>query len=103
MPVGFSLARNQFGVETTGDSRPCDITLKPEAKYLINPGSVGQPRDGDPRAGFAIVDAAKVTVTIAAHPLPVAKAQARIVERGLPEILAERWRLGAEGPSALAD
>jgi diadenosine tetraphosphatase ApaH/serine/threonine PP2A family protein phosphatase len=92
--VGYSLARNQFGVETNGDSRPYDIALKPETKYLINPGSVGQPRDGDPRAGFAIVDAAKVTVTIHRIPYPIAKAQARIVEQGLPEILAERLAVG---------
>ena len=54
--VGYSLAHNQFAVETNGDARPFDIALEADTKYLINPGSVGQPRDGDPRAGFAIVD-----------------------------------------------
>jgi diadenosine tetraphosphatase ApaH/serine/threonine PP2A family protein phosphatase len=92
--VGYSLARNQFGLETNGDTRPYDITLKPETKYLINPGSVGQPRDGDPRAGFAIVDTAKVMVAIHRIPYPIGKAQARIVEQGLPEILAERLAVG---------
>ena len=92
--VGYSLARNQFAVETNGDARPFDIALKPETKYLINPGSVGQPRDGDPRAGFGIVDAEKVSVTIYRIPYPIAKAQARIVEQGLPEILAERLAVG---------
>ena len=92
--VGYSLARNQFAVETNGDARPFDIALKPETKYLINPGSVGQPRDGDPRAGFGIVDADTVTVTIHRIPYPIAKAQARIVEQGLPEILAERLAVG---------
>ena len=92
--VGYSLARNQFAVETNGDVRPFDIALKPETKYLINPGSVGQPRDGDPRAGFGIVDAEKVSVTIYRIPYPIAKAQARIVEQGLPEILAERLAVG---------
>jgi diadenosine tetraphosphatase ApaH/serine/threonine PP2A family protein phosphatase len=92
--VGYSLARNQFVVETNGDARPFDITLKPETKYLINPGSVGQPRDGDPRAGFAIVDAAHVTVSVHRIPYPIGKAQQRIVDQGLPEILAERLAVG---------
>lgn len=92
--VGYSLARNQFAVETNGDARPCDIALRPDAKYLINPGSVGQPRDGDPRAGFGIVDSEKVTVSIHRIPYPIARAQARIVEQGLPEILAERLAVG---------
>lgn len=92
--VGYSLARNQFAVETNGDARPCDIALRPDAKYLINPGSVGQPRDGDPRAGFGIVDSEKVSVSIHRIPYPIARAQARIVEQGLPEILAERLAVG---------
>jgi diadenosine tetraphosphatase ApaH/serine/threonine PP2A family protein phosphatase len=92
--VGYSLAHNQFAVETNGDIRPFGIAMKPDAKYLINPGSVGQPRDGDPRAGFAIVDADSARVTIHRIPYPVAKAQARIVDEGLPEILAERLAVG---------
>jgi diadenosine tetraphosphatase ApaH/serine/threonine PP2A family protein phosphatase len=92
--VGYSLARNQFAVETNGDARPFDIALRPDTKYLINPGSVGQPRDGDPRAGFAIVDTDTETVSIHRIPYPIAKAQARIVEEGLPEILAERLAVG---------
>lgn len=92
--VGYSLTRNQFAVETNGDARPFDIALRPDAKYLINPGSVGQPRDGDPRAGFGIVDSEKVSVSIHRIPYPIARAQARIVEQGLPEILAERLAVG---------
>jgi len=92
--VGYSILRNQFAVETPGDSRPFDIALKDEARYLINPGSVGQPRDGDPRAGFAVVDTETRRVTIHRIAYPVAKAQARIIEEGLPEILAERLAVG---------
>jgi diadenosine tetraphosphatase ApaH/serine/threonine PP2A family protein phosphatase len=92
--VGYSLAKNQFAVETNGDARPLDIPIRQDTKYLINPGSVGQPRDGDPRAGFGIVDGDKLTVSIHRIPYPVAKAQARIVEQGLPEILAERLAVG---------
>jgi len=92
--VGYSLARNQFAVETNGEGRPFDITLKPDTKYLINPGSVGQPRDGDPRAGFALTDTDTARVTIYRVRYPVDKAQARIIEEGLPEILAERLAVG---------
>lgn len=92
--VGYSLARNQFAVETNGDARPFDIALKPDTKYLINPGSVGQPRDGDPRAGYAIVNTGAGTVSIHRVRYPVAKAQARIIEAGLPDILAERLAVG---------
>ena len=92
--VGYSILRNQFAVETPNDARPFDITLAPDARYLINPGSVGQPRDGDPRAGFAMVDMETRRVTIHRVAYPVDKAQARIVEEGLPEILAERLAVG---------
>lgn len=92
--VGYSLAHNQFAVETNGEQRPLEIPLRADAKYLINPGSVGQPRDGDPRAGFGIVDTDRGTVTIHRILYPIARAQARIVEEGLPEILAERLAVG---------
>lgn len=92
--VGYSLTRNLFAVETNGEGRPFEIALKPDTKYLINPGSVGQPRDGDPRAGFALTDTDTARVTIYRIPYPVEKAQARIVEEGLPEILAERLAVG---------
>ena len=59
-----------------------------------SPGSVGQPRDGDPRAGFGIVDTAARTVTIHRVEYAIAKAQARIIEEGLPDVLAQRLALG---------
>lgn len=61
---------------------------------LLNPGSVGQPRDGDPRAGFAIVDTTARELTIYRVEYPIAKAQARILEEGLPDVLAQRLALG---------
>jgi diadenosine tetraphosphatase ApaH/serine/threonine PP2A family protein phosphatase len=63
-------------------------------RYLVNPGSVGQPRDGDPRAGFGIVDTAAKETVIHRVEYPIAKAQARILEEGLPEVLAQRLALG---------
>jgi diadenosine tetraphosphatase ApaH/serine/threonine PP2A family protein phosphatase len=60
----------------------------------LNPGSVGQPRDGDPRAAFAMVDASTRVVTIHRIDYPVQQAQARILSEGLPAVLAQRLALG---------
>jgi diadenosine tetraphosphatase ApaH/serine/threonine PP2A family protein phosphatase len=92
--VGHFLSRDQFGLATTDDERPLTITLEEANRYLVNPGSVGQPRDGDPRAGFGIVDTAARQVTIYRVEYLISKAQARILEEGLPEVLAQRLALG---------
>jgi diadenosine tetraphosphatase ApaH/serine/threonine PP2A family protein phosphatase len=92
--VGHVLSQDQFGLATASDHRPLSIPLEPDHRYLINPGSVGQPRDGDPRAGFGIVDTKLKEMTIYRIEYPIAKAQARIVEAGLPDVLAQRLALG---------
>ena len=92
--VGHFLSRDQFGLATADDQRPLTIAMDEANRYLVNPGSVGQPRDGDPRAGFAIVDTAAHEVTIYRVEYPIAKAQARILEEGLPDVLAQRLALG---------
>ena len=71
-----------------------ELPLNGEAKFLINPGSVGQPRDGDPRAACAIYDSEKRSVTFLRVPYDVAQAQKRIREAGLPERLADRLSQG---------
>ena len=73
---------------------PLTIPLDDANRYLVNPGSVGQPRDGDPRAGFGIVDIAAKEMTIYRVEYPISKAQARIMEEGLPDVLAQRLALG---------
>ncbi|MFP5231994.1 MAG: metallophosphoesterase family protein [Acidobacteriota bacterium] len=64
------------------------------ARYLINPGGVGQPRDGDWRAAFAIYDQSNEQVTFFRTPYDLAAAQAAIREAGLPERLASRLSAG---------
>ena len=61
---------------------------------MINPGSVGQPRDGDPRAAFGIFDSATNKVLLRRVPYDVSAAQAKIVKAGLPEGLARRLGVG---------
>ena len=92
--VGHFLTKDQFGLATADEQRPLTITMDPANRYLVNPGSVGQPRDGNPRAGFAIVDTAVHEVTLHRVEYPIALAQARILEAGLPEVLAQRLAVG---------
>jgi diadenosine tetraphosphatase ApaH/serine/threonine PP2A family protein phosphatase len=66
------------------------IHLMADSTYLINPGSVGQPRDGDWRAGFAVYDAAQHSVTFHRVPYDLKRAQQHIRDAQLPERLAVR-------------
>ncbi|MBV9746801.1 MAG: metallophosphoesterase, partial [Acidobacteriia bacterium] len=62
--------------------------------YLINPGSVGQPRDGDPRAAYALFDAEEKMVRYRRVRYDVDTAQNKIREAGLPPFLADRLAVG---------
>ena len=66
------------------------VQIEPDKKYLINIGSVGQPRDGDWRARYAIYDSDQSIVNIYRLEYDLEKAQARIVEQNLPQSLAAR-------------
>ena len=63
-------------------------------RYLVNPGSVGQPRDGDPRAGFAVIDTELRGIAIRRVPYDVAAAQDKIRAAGLPAFFADRLAIG---------
>ena len=63
-------------------------------RYLLNPGSVGQPRDGDPRASFALIDTARSRLGIHRVAYDVGAAQRKIREAGLPLFLAQRLAVG---------
>lgn len=89
---------NQSRVETiprtSSRSGRQQLEIDPECAYLVNPGSVGQPRDGDPRAAYAVYDSAAHTLTYFRASYDVQAAQKRILEVGLPPILADRLSLG---------
>lgn len=70
------------------------VKLNPESKYLVNPGSVGQPRDGDPRAGFSIFDSDKYSLEYIRTPYPIVETQKRMTEVKLPSFLIERLDYG---------
>jgi diadenosine tetraphosphatase ApaH/serine/threonine PP2A family protein phosphatase len=71
-----------------------ELSLSGEARYLVNPGSVGQPRDGDPRAAFGILDTELRVMTLRRVDYAVDAAQKRIFDAGLPASLAHRLALG---------
>ncbi len=63
-------------------------------RYLVNAGSVGQPRDGDPRASCAVIDTDRTQISIRRVPYDVAAAQQKIRQAGLPSFLADRLAIG---------
>jgi diadenosine tetraphosphatase ApaH/serine/threonine PP2A family protein phosphatase len=69
-------------------------TLAAQNRYLINPGSVGQPRDGDPRAAFGLLDVQTMTFEFHRVEYDTVLAARKIVDAGLPVILARRLDRG---------
>ena len=70
------------------------LQLEAGKRYLLNPGSIGQPRDRDPRASYMIYDSERRKVSWRRVEYSVEKAQERIVRSGLPKVLADRLALG---------
>ncbi len=66
------------------------LILDKGTKYMINPGSVGQPRDRDPRSSFAVYDSDSARVEMVRVDYDRRKAAAKIIAAGLPSFLAER-------------
>lgn len=77
-------------VFTTDEIYICD----PEARVMVNPGSVGQPRDGDPRASFALWDREAGTIRLMKAEYDVEAAREAILSAGLPKILGDRLLRG---------
>jgi predicted phosphodiesterase len=70
------------------------LRIEADKRYLLNPGSIGQPRDADPRASFAIADLANQTVEFWRVPYEIGKVQSRMRKAGLPEPLVQRLEFG---------
>ena len=79
---------------TADEAEQWTVEVPAGSKHLLNPGSVGQPRDGDWRAAFAIYDEDAATVTFHRVPYDLASAQDAIREAKLPERLASRLATG---------
>ncbi|MFQ5696215.1 MAG: metallophosphoesterase family protein [Terriglobia bacterium] len=70
------------------------LTLEENTRYMINPGSIGQPRDGDPRAGFAFYEDETRVVEYWRVPYDIEATQEKMKEAGLPTPLISRLALG---------
>lgn len=94
LPMMFT-KRHDGGVrgEQLADATPVSLA-DGVARVMVNPGSVGQPRDGDPRASFLIWDTTAGSVTVLRVPYEIETAQAKIRDAGLPGVLADRLALG---------
>jgi predicted phosphodiesterase len=79
---------------TVGQVERSEFPLKKGLRYLVNPGSVGQPRDGDWRAGFAVFDSDAGIVAFYRVPYNLKSAQDRILAADLPQRLATRLAAG---------
>ena len=94
---GFQLHRN--GTRPLPQVAPretrAELALADDLVYLINPGSVGQPRDSDPRAGYAVWTPEDRLVEYRRVEYDIRTAQRKILEAGLPELLAARLSIGS--------
>ncbi len=85
---------NMYGACIAG-SFPGDGVLKlADSRYIINPGGVGQPRDGDPRASYAIYDSEERAVAHYRVSYDIGETQSRMLKRGLPDFLRTRLSYG---------
>ena len=88
VPVNFFKRRNvSFNMET-------EIKIDEGMKSMVNVGSIGQPRDENPDAVCCVYDTDAMTVKIIRVRYDVEKAAKKIIDAGLPEILAERLKYG---------
>ncbi len=89
---------NQSRVETilrtSSNESSQAMEIDPDCAYMLNPGSVGQPRDGDPRAAYCVYDCDTRQVTYHRVNYDVTAAQQKIHAAGLPPILADRLAVG---------
>jgi predicted phosphodiesterase len=93
---GHTHIQGSFAVHRNGVRRTPEegFELDDSMKYLVNPGSVGQPRDGDPRAGFAIYDSNERYVECRRVSYDPSLTYRKIVDAGLPEVLGRRLFAG---------
>jgi predicted phosphodiesterase len=87
LPMAVQLANRVLTGGLAGAGREVDLS---EGRWLLNPGSVGQPRDGDPRAAYLVLDLAAGRATFGRVEYPIERTQAEIRDLGLPDALADR-------------
>ena len=94
LPALFKIVEGVFEGTSLDPDRDVVIPLQRGARYLVNVGSIGQPRDGEPRAGYGILDDEARELRTFRVRYPVEDAQRKIIAAGLPASLANRLALG---------
>jgi diadenosine tetraphosphatase ApaH/serine/threonine PP2A family protein phosphatase len=91
--AGYHVTKEMHSVAGIRDT-PVHIPRDGGSRFLVNCGAVGQPRDGDPRAAYGLLDSSTRVLSLARVEYDVAAAQAKIVAAGLPDVLAQRLAVG---------
>lgn len=91
VPRVFREVRGRLKSSYVADGARLDLDAR---RLILNPGSVGQPRDGDPRSGYLLIDTDAALVTWHRTEYDIAATQAAMVEAGLPVTLVRRLSLG---------
>jgi len=95
LPAAAALdGRRTMEVLFNGAREERRVSFADDRRYIVNPGSVGQPRDGDPRASFALLDTVAKEIVIQRVDYPVERARERILAAGLPKALGNRLLIG---------
>jgi predicted phosphodiesterase len=94
VPFAAADTDGELDILLSGDGDGKEIAVGGGRRYVVNPGSVGQPRDGDPRAAYGVVDTETMTVAIRRVVYPVERARDRIFAAGFPRALGERLMVG---------
>ncbi len=92
--AGIFIIDNEGDVEYLRASHGLELHIEPGYKYIVNVGSVGQPRDRNPQSSYSIYDTDSSTIQIHRVDYDVSHAVNRITEVGLPLFLADRLRIG---------
>ena len=93
IPSVFTLETDGIRVEAIRGSR-AKLKLEPGKRYLVNPGSVGQPRDRNPKASYVLYDKAEGVVHFDRVPYDVEATRRKILRAGLPPVLGDRLVIG---------
>jgi len=94
IPGIFTDHGEQFGIGVAFNEERITVPISNDHRYIVNIGSVGQPRDGDTRGCVAIYDSDNKTVEFIRFFYEVPRTQEKIIAAGLPEFLAERLAQG---------
>jgi predicted phosphodiesterase len=92
--LGFRLRPGASRVERFLPDRTRTVELDGQCRYFINPGSVGQPRDQDPRAAYAVIDSDAGSIVYHRVEYDIARTQQQMSEAGLPLALIRRLEYG---------